>query len=204
MYAQAPSAQTPPSQNQATQTQPPSPEQPPQWGDFAISYFGSFPSAAVGNGVHQGATSSGGALATFRWLISAHHGLELDYGYTRDTEQYLRFDASNAVHTDAEEGSASYVFRATVGRATPFLTAGAAALVFDPLHSGTITPTPAGTQARAAFVYGAGLDIALTKHITLRQEYRGFVLRAPDFGTGVGSDAPMYVSEMLAGFVWKL
>jgi outer membrane immunogenic protein len=196
---------------QATQGQAATPatdqqtgEPKPERFEAALSYMGSFPSAATGNGVHQGASSSGGVLADFRWLLSVHHGLEFDYGFTRDTEQYSSFDTSNAVHTNVQEATASYVFRAPVQFAIPFVSAGGGALVFDPMHAGTLTPTLANTQARAAFVYSVGIDFMLTSHLRLRQEYRAFVLRAPDFGTGVGSDAPQYISEALAGLAWRL
>ncbi len=178
-------------------------EQPDQF-EVSAAYFGSFPSAADGNQVHQGASSSWGLLADGRWFFTPHHGLELNYGYTRDTQQFLRVDTANSVHSNVHEATASYVWHTTVGPATPFLSAGGGALVYQPLTAGTLTPTPASTQARAAFVYSAGLDLAITPRLSIRQEYRAFILRAPDFGTGVGSDAGQYISEAVAGFVWKL
>jgi opacity protein-like surface antigen len=37
-------------------------------------------------------------------------------------------------------------------------------------------------NTNAAFVYGSGADYDLSKHFTLRAEYRGFVYERPDFG----------------------
>lgn len=178
-------------------------EQPDRF-EFSAAYFGAFPSAADGNNVHQGATSSWGVLGDARWFFTEHHGIELDYGYTRDTQQYLRFDAANAVHTDVHEATASYVWHFTSGIMTPFLSAGGGALVYVPMGLGTITPNPATLQARAAFVYAAGLDLAVSPRLSIRQEYRAFVLRAPTFNTGVGSEGGQYISEAILGFNWKL
>ncbi len=196
-------------QGQPTQDQPAQEERPDRF-DIGASYLGAFPSASTGDGVHQGATASGGVLATFRWLLNAHNGVEFDGGYTRDTEQFLTYSASgaayeHAVHTDMEEGTASYVFRAGISpHAGVFLSAGGGALVFDPLRSGTIAPVSPNTQARATFVYAAGMEFAIGQHFMLRPEYRAFVLKAPNFGTGLGADAGMYIPEMVAAFAWKL
>jgi opacity protein-like surface antigen len=62
------------------------------------------------------------------------------------------------------------------GKVTPFALAGAGALVFNPKDF-----RGASTQARAAFVYGAGADINLTNHLFMRAEYRGFVYNSPTY-----------------------
>jgi outer membrane immunogenic protein len=179
-------------------------QEQPERAEIGLSYMGVFPSASTGDGVHQGASSSWGGLADFRWLFSAHHAIEVDYGYTRDTQQYLYAHSAEGVHNDMQETSVSYLFRAPVGRVTPFLSAGAGAVVFDPLLSGTVASQTPETQARPAFVYSIGMDIAITKHFTLRHEYRAFVVKAPDFGRGLGTGTGMYVSELAGAVVWKL
>jgi len=40
----------------------------------------------------------------------------------------------------------------------------------------------ASTQGRGTFLYGAGADYVLTRHFSLRAEYRGFVYKSRDFG----------------------
>jgi opacity protein-like surface antigen len=37
------------------------------------------------------------------------------------------------------------------------------------------------SQTKAAFVYGGGADIGMTRHLGLRVDYRGFVTKPPDF-----------------------
>ena len=40
----------------------------------------------------------------------------------------------------------------------------------------------ADTQAKGAFLYGGGINYALTRHWSLRAEYRGYVYKDADFG----------------------
>ena len=77
------------------------------------------------------------------------------------------------------EGSAAY-FRLPMRHYTPFVLAGVGGLVFDPKDF-----VGAGTQARAAFVYGGGADFNLTRHIFVRAEYRGLVYNSPTYGLPV-------------------
>jgi len=171
--------------------------------DFGISAIGGFPSGSSGNGVSQSGTSSGGVLATYRFFFTSHHGVEADYGYTRDTQQFNAPSGLAGVETDMHEFSASYVYRFTLGRVKPFATAGVGGVVFDPLiGSGALVSQP-GTQSRAAFVYSAGADITITSHLSLRAQYRGLVYKAPDFASGVGADSAMNFSEPAAGLVWR-
>jgi hypothetical protein len=41
--------------------------------------------------------------------------------------------------------------------------------------------TPDRRQAKAALVYGGGVNFDATSHFGVRAEYRGFVYKAPDF-----------------------
>ena len=38
------------------------------------------------NGVQQGATNSGGVLASYRFFFSNSHGVEVNYGYSLNTQ----------------------------------------------------------------------------------------------------------------------
>jgi opacity protein-like surface antigen len=58
-------------------------------------------------------------------------GAEVDYGYTRDTQQYNTAGGVAGVRTDMHEVSASYVYRFTPGRIKPFATVGFGGVEFD-------------------------------------------------------------------------
>jgi len=80
------------------------------------------------------------------------------------------------VNSHSHELTAAYVFRYPLKKVTPFALAGVGSLVFDPKDA-----PGADTQARAAFVYGAGADVNLTQRLFLRAEYRGLVYNSPTF-----------------------
>jgi len=66
------------------------------------------------------------------------------------------------VNTNSHEVTAAYVLRFFQRWWSPFVLAGAGGLIFDPrAFSG------ASTQARAAFVYGAGADVNLSEYLFL-------------------------------------
>jgi opacity protein-like surface antigen len=170
--------------------------------EIGVSAIGAFPSGSSGNGVQQGGSYSGGALASYRYFFSTHQGAEVDYGYTRDTLQYSTFSGAAGLLSDMHEFSASYVYRVPLGRVTPFASAGLGGVVFDPATGGNFAPVAPVSQARAALVYSVGADITITSHLSFRAQYRGLLYKAPDFGTGIGSDSAMNMSEPAGRLVW--
>jgi outer membrane immunogenic protein len=141
--------------------------------EVSVQAFGSFVTTTTQNGIDNNATNSGGVLASYRFFFSEHHGIEANYGYSRNTQSYTGVPE---VNTNSHEVSGAYVFRMPMHKITPFALAGVGALVFDPRdYKG------AGAQARAAFIYGAGADFKLTSRIFIRAEYRGFVYNSPTY-----------------------
>jgi opacity protein-like surface antigen len=171
--------------------------------EIGVSAIGAFPSGSSGNGVQQGGSYSGGVLASYRYFFTAHQGAEADYGYTRDTLQYSTFSGSAGLPSNMHEFSASYVYRMPLGRFTPFASAGFGGVVFDPATGGSFAPVAPAAQGRPTFVYSVGADITITSHLSFRAQYRGLLYKAPDFGTGIGSDSAMNMSEPAGGLVWR-
>ena len=83
---------------------------------------------------------------------------------------------------------------------TPFVEAGAAALIFDPKDAAGID-----TQTRAGFVYGGGADFDFTRHVFLRAEYRGFVYDSPTYNLTAlqGTDRITHRAEPSIGFGYR-
>jgi opacity protein-like surface antigen len=168
--------------------------------DVSVQAFGSFVSSTTKNGVDNNATNSGGVLGTYRYFFSTHHGVEADYGYALNTQTYGSAGETQGVKTYSHEVSGAYVFRAPMGKVTPFALAGVGALIFEPNNF-----AGASTQTRAAFVYGAGADINLSHHVFMRAEYRGFVYNSPTYGLTAldGLDRITHRAEPSVGFGYR-
>jgi opacity protein-like surface antigen len=86
----------------------------------------------------------------------------------------------------------------------PFLLAGSGALVFDPTDRARALVPGAQRQAKAAFLYGGGVDYDLTHHVALRAEYRGLVYKIPDFNIPIlNADKITHVAQPSAGLVFR-
>jgi outer membrane immunogenic protein len=168
--------------------------------DVTVQAFGSFVKSTTQNGVEQSATNSGGVLASYRFFFSNNHGVEVNYGYSLNTQNYGLAAGLLGVKSDQHEVTAAYVYRHALRHFTPFVEAGVGGLVFNP------TDAPgASTQARAAFVYGGGADFNLTKRVFIRAEYRGLVYNSPtfDLAAAVGADRITHRAEPSIGFGYR-
>lgn len=168
--------------------------------DVTVQAFGSFVAGTTQDGVHNSATDSGGVLASYRYFFSTHNGVEANYGYALNTQNYSSDAGVLGVNSYSHEVSGAYVFRMPFRRVTPFALAGAGALVFDPKNF-----TGSSTQTRAAFVYGAGADVNLSSHIFMRAEYRGFVYNSPtyDLVALAGTGRATHRAEPSIGFGYR-
>jgi outer membrane immunogenic protein len=164
--------------------------------EVAVQAFGSFVKSTTQNGVEQSATNSGGVLASYRFFFNNNHGVEVNYGYSLNTQNY----AGQGVSAYSHEATAAYVFRVPLRHWSPFALAGVGGLVFDPKDFAA-----ASTQARAAFVYGAGADFHLSDHIFIRAEYRGLVYNSPTFDLSSlnGLDRVTHRAEPSIGFGYR-
>jgi outer membrane immunogenic protein len=161
--------------------------------DVAVQAFGSFVTGTTQNGIEQTASNSGGVLASYRFFFNRNNGVEVDYGYSLNTQNY----AGQGVGSYSHEGSAAYVFRLPRRHWSPFVLAGVGGLVFDPKNF-----AGASAQGRAAFVYGGGADFKLSQHIFVRAEYRGLVYNSPTFDLPAlnGLDRTTHRAEPSIGF----
>ena len=168
--------------------------------EVSVQALGSFVKSTTQNGVPQSATNSGGVLASYRFFFADSHGVEVNYGYSLNTQSYGLASGPLGVKSDQHEVTAAYVYRHAMRHFTPFVEAGVGALVFAPTDA-----AEASTQARAAFVYGGGADFNITHRIFLRAEYRGFVYNSPtfDLAPAVGTDRVTHRAEPSIGFGYR-
>jgi outer membrane immunogenic protein len=168
--------------------------------EVSVQALGSFVKSTTDNGVQQGATDSGGVLANYRFFFTNDNGVEVNYGYSLNTQTYGLSTGPVGVKSHQDEVTAAYVYRHPLRHFTPFAEAGVGGLIFDPKDA-----PGASTQTRAAFVYGGGADFSLIKHVFLRAEYRGLVYDSPTFGLGetLGPDRVTHRAEPSIGFGYR-
>jgi opacity protein-like surface antigen len=168
--------------------------------EATVQAFGSFVKSTTNNGVQQDATNSGGVLASYRFFFSNSHGVEVNYGYSLNTQIYGLATGPLGVKSNQHEVTAAYVYRHPLRHFTPFVEAGVGGLVFAPKDAPDIS-----SQARAAFVYGGGADFNVTKRVFVRAEYRGLVYNSPTFDLTPlsGVDRVTHRAEPSIGFGYR-
>lgn len=164
--------------------------------EVSAQAIGSFVKSTTQNGSTQNADNTAGVLGSYRFYFNRHNGVEVNYGFTQNTEKY---DLSG-VNTNSHEITAAYVYRFPLRRWSPFVLAGAGGMVFAPRDL-----PGADTQARAAFVYGGGADFNLSDHIFVRGEYRGLVYNSPTYELASfnGLDRVTHRAEPSIGIGWR-
>jgi opacity protein-like surface antigen len=156
--------------------------------EISLQGTGFFTQGSNGNGTAYSATETGGILSTYRYHW--HHWLSLEgaYGYDLNSQKYLVSSSAFRIQSGVHQMTGSLVFNLpsrAKSRWNPYFLAGGGALLFDPTGNQANTFAGAQTQTKGVFVYGAGVNYALRKRISLRAEYRGLVYGAPDFGFGL-------------------
>lgn len=173
--------------------------------EISVLGTGFFQKDTTGNGITQRTTEAGGFLGGYRYHLNRVFAVEANYGYSRNSQIFATSGFNSRIQTNIHEVMGDLVVKSPVSilRLRPYALAGAGGLIFDPTRS--VLMAGAGSQAKAAFVYGGGLDFHLLPHIALRAEYRGFVFHAPSFGvTGFNTDKMTHLAQPAVGLVIRL
>jgi opacity protein-like surface antigen len=173
--------------------------------EIDVQGTGFFTKNSQQNGTLQHSTNTGGFLVNYRFHINGWLAAEASYGYNRNTQQNFTPSGNFGVQTNVHEATGALVADLPVSfaRMRPYVLAGAGALVFDPTGNNTGLVSAAQSQARAAFVYGGGVDYRLMRHVALRLEYRGYVYDRPDFGiAALSSNVTTHTAQPSAGLVF--
>lgn len=161
--------------------------------------------------IPNGATKSGGFLAGYRYQLSPWFAVQGDYGYARNTQKYFDpFFGETDIQSNIHQLTGEAVITApSHSKVRPYGLAGVGALFFRPTNSLSNSFIGVGNntdnnQAKAAFVYGGGVDFDLTRFVSLRAEYRGLVYKIPDFQIpGLASDSFTHLAQPSVGLVWR-
>lgn len=173
------------------------PAQEEAFNHIGAGVIGSFTYYAKKGDIRQEQTRDAGISVTYRRFFSAHHGIEFNYAGTRNTFTFVSAGGLDQLEAHSNAYTAAYVLRANKGKLHPFTLAGVGAMYFHPEdESLMLTGAAANSQTRGAFVYGAGVDYDVTRHVSIRGQYRGLIHEAPDFGVkGAGTSGFTHTAE---------
>jgi outer membrane immunogenic protein len=150
--------------------------------DVSISAIGLFAPNITGNAVHLSTTSTLGVLASYRFMLTPRSALELNYSFAQFSEKYVTSFAPNVrIHTRAQEMSGAYVFNMNFRKFNPFIEAGPGAIIFTPIQDAGTNQLSAAQNTNIGALFGGGLAYELSPSFDIRAEYRGFVVKTPDF-----------------------
>jgi opacity protein-like surface antigen len=172
--------------------------------EISLQGTGFFTRDTTGQGISRTTTDTGGFQVGYRYNINRWLAAEADYGFDRNTQKYFGGFGGSRVQTNVHAVTGDVVVKLPlpIRRVSTYALAGGGGLIFDPTgNNGGFIPG-ATTQGRGAFLYGAGADYALTRRVSLRAEYRGFVYKNPDFGlTALNTDSWTHTAQPSAGIV---
>lgn len=156
--------------------------------------------------ISQRGSETGGFLVGYRYNFSRWFSAEANYGYLRNTQSFVASAANAAIQSDVHLATGDLVMKLPTfsDRWSPYVLAGGGALIFNPTDAGKAAAPGADLQARAAFLYGGGVDFNVTRHVALRAEYRGYVYQAPNFQlSSLKTDATTHLAQPSAGIVFR-
>ena len=174
--------------------------------EVSLQGTGFFTQDTNGQGISRTTTNTGGFLVGYRYHINRWLAAEANYGYDRDTQKYFSTGGLSRVQSDVDTATAAAVislpFR--ISRLNPYVLGGGGSLVFHPTGNAGGFLSGADTQAKGAFLYGGGVDYTLTRHWSVRAEYRGYIYKDADFGVrALNTDSWTHTAQPSAGVVFR-
>jgi opacity protein-like surface antigen len=174
--------------------------------EISLQGTGFFTKDTNGQGISRTTTNTGGLLVGYRYHFNRWLSGEANYGFDRDTLKYFSAGGLSRVQSDVHAATADLVVNIpfAMRRFNPYVLGGGGSLVFHPTgNAGGFVPG-ADTQAKGTFLYGTGVSYTLTKRLSLRAEYRGYVYKDADFGLGnLKTDNWTHTAQPSAGIVFR-
>jgi opacity protein-like surface antigen len=162
--------------------------------DASISFMGVTAPQVNGLGVFpMRSTITGGVLGSYRYMLTPRSALELNYTFAQDTIYYNNISNGGHVHTRQQEISGAYVYSRTYGNFNPFVEAGVGGMIFTPVLDYGTSNIDAKQNTNVGGLFGAGVAYEISPSFDIRVQYRGFVMKAPDFGISSFKTSRYYV-----------
>jgi len=179
---------------------------------ITIQGSGIFTRKTVDSGTTYKPTSAGGFLVGYRLNIIRWLGVEGDFDYFRNSQKYLGSISSDLLKTNVQAATGAAVINIPnplTKRLQSFVLIGGGALLFSPqdttfVELDNFDLQKINLQMKPVIVFGGGVDIALTRRLSIRGQARNFMYKAPDFGIS-NLQIDKYSQSMIpsAGLVFK-
>lgn len=156
--------------------------------DVSVSGFGLVgPTVHGSNSVSLQSSKTAGVLLSYRYLLTPHSALELNYSWAQNSNYFNYSGQSssagliyNPIHTRQQELTGAYVYGLTFKNFNPFVEAGIGGVVFTPIQEGSYT-LDAKQNTNIGGLFGAGVAYEISPSFDVRVQYRGIVVKAPSF-----------------------
>jgi outer membrane immunogenic protein len=150
--------------------------------DVSVSGSAIIPPFASGNAVQLHATVGySGALASYRYMLTPHGALELNYQYSQNVMHYIFPSGNYHIHDRIQEISGAYVYSFNFKNFNPFVEAGIAGLMFTPIDDAKTNTFNVSRNTNIGGLYGAGIAYEISPSFDIRAEYRGLIVKTPTF-----------------------
>lgn len=150
--------------------------------DISASGSAIIPPFASGNAVRLNATIGyTGALVSYRYLLTPHGGLELNYQYNQNVQHFSYPGGLYSIHDRFQELSGAYVYSFNFKNFNPFIEGGPAAFLFSPIDDAKTTTFNISRTTDVGAMYGGGIAYEISPSFDIRVEYRGLVMKTPTF-----------------------
>ena len=152
--------------------------------DVSISATEVMAPDVYGNGVNPMHTSmTTGILASYRYMLTPRSALELNYSFGQNTLKYNNVSfPQGQVHARQQEITGAYVYSRTYGNFNPFVEVGVGGVIFTPILDNGTHQLDARQNTNIGGLAGAGVAYEISPSFDVRAEYRGMILKTPDFG----------------------
>lgn len=152
--------------------------------DASISFTGVFAPDINGLSVHpMHTTSTGGVLGSYRYDLTPRSQLELNYSWAQNSIAYNSPSfPQGRVHARQQELTGAYVYTRSYHNWNPFVEAGVGGYMFTPILDYGTHQLSTKQNTNIGGLFGAGVAYELSPSFDIRVQYRGFVMKTPDFG----------------------
>ncbi|RZU42799.1 outer membrane beta-barrel protein [Edaphobacter modestus] len=151
--------------------------------DVSASVIGVLTPQVNGNAVQLNTTKTVGFLGSYRYMLTPRSALEMNYSFAQYSSNYnTSFLPNVRIHTRQQEITGAYVYSLNFRNFNPFLEGGVGGLIFTPIRDFQTTNFDTSQNTSIGALFGGGVAYELSPSWDIRAQYRGFVVKAPDFG----------------------